>query len=771
MTGWGSAAAPAAVAAAVLLVPGLLVGRAAGLKGLLWTAAAPALSVGVVALSAVAAAVAGQRWGLLPVAVGTALAVVVALPVGVLTGSLAGAGRRAERRRAHRAGRRAPGPVGLLEVLGLGPRDLAVGLAAAGGLLAGGVLAGHRLLSALWAPTAVSQSFDAVFHLNAVRWVLDTGDGSSLHLGRLTSPGADTAFYPAGWHDVVSLAAGATGAGVDVASNATAAVVALVVWPLGAVGLVRVVVGRRPLAVAAAGALTAAFTSLPVSPLEWGVLYPTLLTTSLLPGALALLVVAADRVRGLRRRAGAALVAAGALPGLALAQPSGGFALAAVALPLGVSLLVATSRAWWRTGVRLPAVALPVVAALLGAASWQYATTMPSVLSAASTPWAPMVGPAAAVKQAVLFEHLSRTELVRPALWMAAALVLAGVLVALGRCRLRWVAGSHLLVSGLFVLAWGVGAPWSRVYTGFWFNDAYRIAPLTVITGLVLASTAVALVPAAVRRAWRQLRRSSAGQPLRPGSSDGAVLAAHATAPATGRRSAVRAPVTPPEPVRAVRAGSPTGPLRDRGRRRARTEVRAASTRRWVLVSAGGAALAVVVVLAGARGAGYAATYRALWENSVAAAPGTLDAQGHELSDVLDSDERALLDRLDAEVPAGVQVAGNPWNGSGFVYALTGHPTPFPHMVSKFEADPDRAVVAERLSAAATDPTVCPAVRALHLGYVLDFGTGYLWGGDAPEAGRDRLYPGLEGLATAEGFRLVDSEGHARLYEITACGA
>lgn len=767
MTGWGSAAAPAAVAAAVLLVPGLLVGRAAGLKGLLWTAAAPALSVGVVALTAVAAAVAGQRWGLLPVAVGTALAVVAALPVGVLSGSLAGARRaRSSRRRGARsAGRRPRGALGLLAALGLGPRDLTVGLAAAGGLLAGGVLAGHRLLAALWAPTAVSQSFDAVFHLNAVRWVLDTGDGSSLHLGRLTSPGADTAFYPAGWHDVVSLAAGATGAGVDVASNATAAVVALVVWPLGAVGLVRVVVGRRPLAVAAAGALTAAFTSLPVSPLEWGVLYPTLLTTSLLPGVLALLVVAADRVRGLRRRAGAVVVAAGALPGLALAQPSGGFALAAVALPLGVSLLVATVRGWWRTGVRVPAVALPVVSALLALAAWRYVDTSPSVVSARGTDWRAEVSVLAAVKQAVLFEHLSRTELVRPALWVAAALVLAGLLVVLGRRRLRWVAGSHVLVSGLFVLAWGVDSPLSQTLTGFWFNDAYRIAPLAVITGLVLGSAAVALVPAAVRRAWRQLRRSLTGQPLRP---EQPVLAAHATAPVagpvTGRRSALRAEVPAPRAQ-----PDQQGRRRERGRRRARTEVRAASTRRWVAVSAGGAAIAVVVVLAGARGPGYAATYRALWENSVAAAPGTLDAQGHELSDVLDRDERALLDRLDAEVPAGVEVAGNPWNGSGLVYALTGHMTPFPHMVSKFAVDPDRAVVAARLNAAATDPAVCPAVRALHLGYVLDFGTGYLWGGDDEKAGRDRLYPGLEGLATAEGFRLVDSEGHVRLYEITAC--
>lgn len=757
--------APAAVAAAVLLVPGLLVGRAAGLKGLLWTAAAPALSVGVVALSAVAAAAAGQRWGLLPVAVGTAVAVVVALPVGVLSGSLAGARRRAERRRAHRAGRSQPGPLGLL---GIGQRDLAVGLAAAGGLVAGGVLAGRRLLSALWAPTAVSQSFDAVFHLNAVRWVLDTGDGSSLHLGRLTSPGASTAFYPAGWHDVVSLAAGATGAGVDVASNATAVVVALVVWPLAVVGLVRVVVGRRPLAVAAAGASTAAFTSMPVSPLEWGVLYPTLLTTSLLPGSLALLVVAADRVRPVRLRTGAVLVAAGTMPGLALAQPSGGFALAALALPLGVSLLLATTRGWWRAGARLPAVALPVAAAVLGYAVWRTVTTMSWVVSAAVTPWKPEVGPWAAVKQAVLFEQLSRTELVRPALWVAAALVLAGLLVVAGRRRLRWAAGSHLLVSALFVLAWGVGAPWTRVYTGFWFNDAYRISPLAVVSGVVLASAAVALLPPAVRRAWRQLRRTAAGLPLR---NEQAVLAARTTAPtavpATGRRSALRAtvPETPLPPLAEPR------PVRDRGRRRAVPVVRAASSRRWALVSTGGAALAVVVVLAGARGPGCTATYRALYENSVSAAPATLDAQGHPLSDLLDRDERTLLDRVDAEVPVGVEVAGNPWNGSAFVYALADRATPFPHLVSKFEADPDRVVVAARLSAAATDPTVCPAVRALHLGYVLDFGTAYLWGGDDARAGRDKRYPGLEGLATAEGFRLVDSEGRARLYEITACSA
>ncbi len=582
-----------------------------------------------------------------------------------------------------------------------------MGAAAAGGLLAGGLLAGHRLLSALWGPTAVSQSYDAVFHLNAVRYVLDTGDGSSLHLGRLTHPGAATSFYPAAWHDVVSLAAGTTGAGVDVATNATAVVVAVLVWPLGVVGLVRAVLGRRPVALAAAGALTAAFTAQPIAPLEWGVLYPTLLTNSLLPAPVALLVLAADRSRPWRPRLAALLAAAGTLPGLALAQPSGGFALVAVALPLGVAVLVATTGAWWAAGRRVAALVLPAVAGAVAVVAWHAVDTAPSVVSARGTDWAAQVSTLAAVEQALLFSHLSHSETVRPPLWVAAVLVAAGLLLALGRRNLRWVAASHVLLSGLYVLAWGVDSPLSQSLTGFWFNDAYRIAGLPVITGVVLASAALALVPGLVRRAARRL------------------------GPRRGRRRS-----TPP-------AG------------------------RWVVVSVVGSAAAVAIVLVAARGAGYSATYASLWDNSATLPDTVLNGAGLPLSDVLDADERTLLDRLPAEVPAGQSVAGNPWNGSGFVDALDDRTALFPHMTSTF--DPPRAVVAAHLRDAASDPAVCEAARALDLRWVLDFGGYHLWGGDPSH--RDALYPGLEDVGSAPGFRLVDSQGHAKLYELTACDA
>ncbi|PWJ53029.1 hypothetical protein SAMN06264364_11546 [Quadrisphaera granulorum] len=722
MVGWSAAVAPAAVAAAVLVVPGLLVGRAAGLRGLVWTGVAPALSTGVVALGAIGASLAGFRWGLLALALATALAVAVALPVGVLSGAFT-------TRRPSPGARR------------LSSRDAAVALSALGGLAGGGLLAGRRLMSALWDPTAVSQSYDAVFHLNAVRWVIDTGDGSSLHLGRLTNPGAATSFYPAAWHDVVSLAAMTSGAAVDVSTNATALVVALVVWPLGSVGLVRAVLGRRPVALAAAGALTAAFTSQPIAPLEWGVLYPTLLTNSLLPAPLALLVLTADRTRPLRRRLTLLIVVAGTLPGLALAQPSGGFALVALALPLGAAVLLRTTTAWWRSGQRIFAVVMPVLVLVVAVLAWRVVDGSASVVSARATHWEPKATLPQAVEQAVLFSHLSipnpiRWEVTRPPLWMAAALVLFGLALAVRRRQLRWVAGSHLVASLLYVCAWAVQSPLTQRLTGYWFNDAYRVAGLTVITGLVLASAALSLGPAALRRSVRRLQQLVEG--ARRPARDSGRRAGPAPGRGTGRRAAS-------------------------GRRRAAPSLQLIPADRWAALTTMSSALAVLVVLAGARGPGYAVTYGSLFANSVA-------SDDTQYSDVLDAPERAMLNRVPSEVPAGVMVAGNPWNGSGFVYAIADRLTPFPHMTSTFDAD--RALVALHLRDAATDPEVCAAVQRLHLGYVLDFGTYYLWGGDDPEAGRDRKYPGLLDLATAPGFTLVDAQGpDVKLYKIDACGA
>lgn len=55
-----------------------------------------------------------------------------------------------------------------------------------------------QLKKSLIHPDAISQSFDNIFHLNGVRWIGQTGNGSSLSLGAMTTSDGSDAFYPGG---------------------------------------------------------------------------------------------------------------------------------------------------------------------------------------------------------------------------------------------------------------------------------------------------------------------------------------------------------------------------------------------------------------------------------------------------------------------------------------------------------------------------------------------------------------------------------------------
>lgn len=129
----------------------------------------------------------------------------------------------------------------------------------------------------------------------------------------------------------------------------------------------------------------------------------------------------------------------------------------------------------------------------------------------------------------------------------------------------------------------------------------------------------------------------------------------------------------------------------------------------------------------------------------------------------LDPDERALLLRLDEDVPDGAVVLANPHTGAALAYFLTGVDV-FP---AKWQVprDVDYGLVKNRLHDAATDPEVCDAVRALDAQYVLDFGLG----DQATAPGTVQQMPGFTDLEGVDGFELVDQQGDAKLWRITAC--
>src|SRR5690606_6387620 len=107
-------------------------------------------------------------------------------------------------------------------------------------LAAGVALSIWRIVGYVQDPSGISQTNDAVFHMNAVRFILQTEDASSLHVNAVVG---GRSFYPAAWHALVSLVVLMTGAEISVAANMLTLVIAGLIWTLGIAWLARAVTG------------------------------------------------------------------------------------------------------------------------------------------------------------------------------------------------------------------------------------------------------------------------------------------------------------------------------------------------------------------------------------------------------------------------------------------------------------------------------------------------------------------------------------------------
>lgn len=261
---WLEAVPVAFLALAVLYIPGGMLAAAAGARQLLLAIASPVVTVAVLALAAIMFGSAGVPWNAQTViATFVVLTIVTAVSRRFTTKTWIPATSSTVRR-----------TVSPAFILG-------VALAA--------TLITVQLVVAYGLPDNVSQTYDASFHLNGVKFIIDTANGSSLHVTGLILPPGRSTFYPAAWHDLVSVVAMlAPWADLVSVANMTNLVIAAVVWPLGAISVVRLLLPRSRSALLIAGAAAAAFPAFPLGMLDYGVLYSYFLSVALLPAGLAL---------------------------------------------------------------------------------------------------------------------------------------------------------------------------------------------------------------------------------------------------------------------------------------------------------------------------------------------------------------------------------------------------------------------------------------------------------------------------------------------------
>jgi hypothetical protein len=455
--------------AVLLVLPGLLVTYLLGLRWLAAVAMAPMVVVGVVALTAIISPAFGITWSpmlMLIVFAGLSLLLgCVVLPL---------------RRRLAKPATADPWQVSA---------------AALAGIVAAVIFGMLTVIRAIADPDQLINSSDSPFHYNALVNILNSGNASTMMIDTLGVPDRVRGFYPAAWHGLGSLLIMITGISVPAAANLLSVTIALVVWPLGCMLLMRQLAGPSWLAVGLAGLLSVAFGAFPWELLGWGVLWPNLLGLSLVPAGLATVIsitgLAKEDVIG---RGRAWLLAPLILVTLSIAHPNALISLAAVAIPAVILSLALGARNQYRAGNKPFAYALGALIVLAAPGYWVVVRELDLFSRVMQADSAPFESPAHAIGEALT--GATNGGVID---WVLVLLLIVGVVSCFRQRTRRWLVASHAISCGIYVLAAGVSGVDRRMFTGFWYTDSHRIAAMVPITGIPIVVIGVMAVVGVIR--------------------------------------------------------------------------------------------------------------------------------------------------------------------------------------------------------------------------------------------------------------------------------
>lgn len=390
-----------------------------------------------------------------------------------------------------------------------------------GGLGGGIVLVVSRQLWLMGSPLAISQTYDGIFHVNAIRRILDVGDASAWAVGGLVSLDNAPSYYPAGWHQVASLVAMVSRQEIPTSSNALMLVTAAVVWPLGAMALVRSCTSAGTMGVLAAGILSGAFAAFPFAPSSWGILLPFFLSMSLVPAGIALVAQAVGLVPLAQRLLSRQLVVLVPMVLLAIGavHPQGFIAMLAVGAPI---LIWALAERWTRWRVARGPIRGTLAVTSMGMAVLFLAWEMWSQLrpSRSSASWVPNTDMGKALVRTLSF---SATE--HHGFWPLAIVFVVAALAVLTCTGSGWMVAAWSWVAIIAVQGQAGADPAFRyAVTGTWYSDTQRTAALPVVIGVPLLAVGIDAVA-------RQLleRTGARATPLAPVAAVSVVVAVAAS--------------------------------------------------------------------------------------------------------------------------------------------------------------------------------------------------------------------------------------------------
>ncbi len=238
------------IALSLLVIPGAIVARVGRVPWPASIALAPALTYGAVALAIVPFGAIGIPWN-----AWTALFALV-----IVAGVMACLRKLLERYR----------DVPTETSVESAPTGRGPALLVAGGVLLGAALIGFAVLRGIPEWQSIPSTWDAVWHANTIRFILETGQASPTHMGELRNIETHEAlYYPSTFHALGAVLSQLTGAAPTTAYTVSSAAAAIWLFPVSAATLTWLLLRTRidewhtAGAAATAAAMSASFTAIP----------------------------------------------------------------------------------------------------------------------------------------------------------------------------------------------------------------------------------------------------------------------------------------------------------------------------------------------------------------------------------------------------------------------------------------------------------------------------------------------------------------------------
>lgn len=344
-------------------------------------------------------------------------------------------------------------------------------------LLTAGLALSLRYVQIVEHPGNINQGIDTPFHVNLVQHILNSGDGSPYSVRGLM--GESTGLYPQIWHALAALTSQATRLPVVEAANVLNLAIVAVVWPLGILLFVHLVIGLKTVALLTAAVASAGFFAFPFTVMQsqksdFGPLFPYMLAVTFLPPLIAVLatVLKFGKNEPMPWPLALALLAIG-LPGLVLTHMSGLVAF------VGLVSIFAVMAAW-RSLRELKQRRSDLLGYLKWTALWISVFASGLIIWASVRPWTTTWDPIdsfPAAAGSVLLTAPTHGDVA----WALAALTLVGTVVLIRRPAEHWFLASYAGAVALYLVAAAVpaAAPLVReIIIGAWYGDPPRLAAL-----------------------------------------------------------------------------------------------------------------------------------------------------------------------------------------------------------------------------------------------------------------------------------------------------